>query len=544
MSGATDHVQILLRIDSVGLARAGFGVPLVLSHNAPFVDRVRFYSSIAGVADDFATDSPEHRAANAMFAQSPHPRQVAIGRAAGSVTQRYDIEIALVQAGQEYAIKVAGEGVTDTTVSYTPAADFTFVDADINTTTDTITETAHGMTTGAGPFRLSNSGGALPTGIGIGPDIDVWVIVPTADTFKLATSRANALALTAIDITAAAGGGTHTFRRAQNDVICAQLVRRLNAASGANYTATQVTGADETDTIRVTANAPGEWFSLEINTPAALSIAQTHAAPGDVLLAADLGAILLADQSWYCVIPLYPSTAYLLAVAAFVESNGRSCVYDVVDSRPITTALSGGTDVGAQMLALGFARTMGCYHHAPAEFLAAAEMGRWLPTDPGSATPKFKTLAGISPSRLTDTHKVNLRARRMNAYEQVLPDRAFFWEGTVFSTVNKFFDVTRNSDWLSDEASKALLGVFVGNDIVPFTPEGIIMMKGALLGTAELALTRRVLAGTPPPVVTAPAIEDVPAVDKEERNLRELKLSGALAGAIHKAIPVTVVLTF
>lgn len=550
MAAASDHVLVQLTIDSVGLARAGYGVPLILSHNATFVERVRYYASIGAVGDDWDDDSPEYLAANAAFAQSPRPRLIAIGRATGSVTQRYDIEIAAVAVGQEYAIDVVGEGVTATTVSYTPAADLTFVDADVNTTTDAIAETGHGMETGDGPYRLSNSGGALPGATpSLAVDTNYWIIAVDADNYKLATSKANALANTPIDLTSAAGGGTHTLRRAQNDVICAQLVQGLNAVTGANYTATQVTGAGETDTVRVTASSAGDWFALAVNTPTALGIAQTHAAPSDVTLATDLAAILLADQGWYCLITLYNSTAYVLAAAAWVESNGRIYVYDVNETDSITTALSGGTDLGTQMVALGYARTMGCYHHLPAQFLAAAIMGRWLSTDPGKATPKFKTLAGITPTTLTDTHKINLRGipatssgRRMNAYEQVLADRPFFWEGTVYSSTYRYLDVTRNADWLTDGANTALLGVLVGTDIVPFTPEGRAVLEGALRGFIRgEAVAQGVLSGDPLPVVEAS--DDITDADKADRNYRGLAFNGTLAGAIHRAIPVTGVLT-
>lgn len=86
--------------------------------------------------------------------------------------------------------------------------DFTFVDGDVSVGNDTVTETGHGFTTGEGPIRLSNSGGALPTGLATGTDY--WIIVDDVDTFRFALSRADALADTDVDITAAAGGGTHT----------------------------------------------------------------------------------------------------------------------------------------------------------------------------------------------------------------------------------------------------------------------------------------------------------------------------------------------
>jgi hypothetical protein len=73
-------------------------------------------------------------------------------------------------------------------------------------TTDICTAVGHGMVTGSA-VQVSNSGGALPTGLSAATTY--FAIVLTTDTFKLATSRANALAGTAIDITGA-GTGTQT----------------------------------------------------------------------------------------------------------------------------------------------------------------------------------------------------------------------------------------------------------------------------------------------------------------------------------------------
>lgn len=543
MAAAGDHVLVQLTIDSVGLARQGFGEMLILSHRrSKFAARVRRYTSTAAGVADWGADSVEGRAISAAFAQNPKPRSVAVGLAAGTVTQRYDLVPDAPAVGEIYSIDVKGEGITDTTVSYTALADLTFVDGDVATGTDLIAEPAHGMLTGAGPFRLSTTG-VFPTATpALAVDTNVWIIATDADHYKLAISKANALAGTAIDITAASGGGTHTLRRVQHDVVCAQLVQGLNAVPGANYTATQVTGAGETDSVRVTANAANGWFSLAVGNPFTLSNAQTHAAPSDTTLATDLAAILLADQGWYTLVTLYNSDAYVAAVESWTESNSRTYVWDTCNTACGTTVLSGGTDIGATSLGLNYARSCGCYYRQPASFLAMDIMGRWLPTDPGKATLKFKTLAGVAGETFTDTFKGNLRARRMNAYEQVLPDRAFFWEGMVFSSVNKFFDITRNSDWYQDQAQKAVLETLAGVEIDPFTTAGIKLLQSALIGVGDLAFRQGVLAEVP--VTEAPRIEDVSADDKANRNLSGLKQSGRFAGAIHTVKPINVVLTF
>jgi hypothetical protein len=84
---------------------------------------------------------------------------------------------------------------------------FDFVDADVTVGIDTIAEVAHGYRTGD-KIQLSNAGGALPTPLAAATDY--FIIRVDADNFKLATTLARAEAGTAIDITAAAGGGTHT----------------------------------------------------------------------------------------------------------------------------------------------------------------------------------------------------------------------------------------------------------------------------------------------------------------------------------------------
>jgi hypothetical protein len=73
--------------------------------------------------------------------------------------------------------------------------------------TDICTATAHGLVTGSG-IQVANSGGALPAGLAA--TTTYFAIVIDANTFKLATSLANALAGTAIDITTN-GTGTQTF---------------------------------------------------------------------------------------------------------------------------------------------------------------------------------------------------------------------------------------------------------------------------------------------------------------------------------------------
>jgi hypothetical protein len=87
----------------------------------------------------------------------------------------------------------------------TPVAK-TFVDGDVTPADDTIGITGHGFLTGL--KVAASTSGVLPAGLSAG---NYYVIKVDDDTIKLATTQANAVAGTAVDITAAAGGGTHTL---------------------------------------------------------------------------------------------------------------------------------------------------------------------------------------------------------------------------------------------------------------------------------------------------------------------------------------------
>ena len=67
--------------------------------------------------------------------------------------------------------------------------------ASLDHTTDVFNETAHGLKTGDGPIQLTTSG-VLPAELALATNY--WVIRTGADTFKVASSLANALAGTVV----------------------------------------------------------------------------------------------------------------------------------------------------------------------------------------------------------------------------------------------------------------------------------------------------------------------------------------------------------
>jgi hypothetical protein len=87
-----------------------------------------------------------------------------------------------------------------------------------NASTDFITLTTGQATfvTGDGPFTVSNSGGALPTGLAASTNYWVWFDPDNPTKLKIATSKANAINESFVDITGT-GSGTHTITLGTGD---------------------------------------------------------------------------------------------------------------------------------------------------------------------------------------------------------------------------------------------------------------------------------------------------------------------------------------
>ncbi len=377
-------------------------------------------------------------------------------------------------------------------------------------TTETRSVVEHGLSTGDGPVRVSNAGGALPTGLLAATDY--WFIRMGVYTFKLALSLDDALAGTAIAISTD-GTGTQTMSDTADTV-------------------------SPSSAFTVTGNAAGDWFSLDVAVKdlSRVSIFQSHAAG---TLDVDLAAILEEDDEWYCLLTLYNSHDYVKEAAAWAETNGRIYVFDANDSEAILTAFDidapTATDTFGELCALNYKRTMFSYHPRPAAFFAAAWMGDWLPTTPGEATAALKTLVGVETTKLNSTLRGRLEDRRASAYLRV-GGRGITWESKVPNTDYEFLDVTRNIDYMKDGIAAVGYDIIAGAKIIPFTPSGIAQVAGGVLGflTGE-ATDNGVLDREQAPNVIPPKFESISTADKKSRRLRRLKFNARLSGAIHAA---------
>jgi hypothetical protein len=542
MAGIDQHISITISIKNTGIARAGFGLAMILSYSSVIApDFTRLYSDPSDMVNDgFAEDSPEVLGAEAQFDQTPHVTGVLIGRGTNIPTLKYQVSANQVVNSAAYGVNVTGEGVTPSSPSITSAADATLqeIHNDLLTalnavvganytaafaplasltaknftadhTTPALTSAAHGWNTGDGPLQLSEVGGALPTGLAAATNY--WVIKLTANTFLLASTLANALAGTAV---AFSDNGSGTLTATPQGACLSPILPFF-----------------------VTANAAGDYFTLEAVKLRYVRIAIVNVDPG---VQADLTNILTEDNTWYAIVTPMLSSAIALEVAAWTESNGAHVYFlDLNESDSVNTSVTDATDTLAQLLALGYKRTLYSFHHSQAEQMSSAWLGVLLPKTPGTWNAKFKSLAGVTVTKLDDTQRANLIARRGNAYTN--DGVPMTWEGTVANLVYGFIDVVDSLDWWFNAAQTNVLGVLVGHDKIGYDDHDIAMVGGAIEASLHDGVESTVFApGTPgDPNDPAPEV-DVPlvaSIDPSVRALRELpdiNASARLDGSVNK----------
>jgi len=251
----------------------------------------------------------------------------------------------------------------------------------------------------------------------------------------------------------------------------------------------------------------------------------------------DLNAISAINDEWYAIAYTKRTVVDVQAIAAWVEARTKIFGTTSSDTDIINLDMSSDTSSIAYLLRnSGYARSFVMYHEdANSDFPECAWFGRVLPTDPGSVTWKFKTLASISYSKLTGSQSSNARNKNANTFE-FIGGRGITREGTVAE--GEFIDVIRGIDWLQARMQEYVYSALVNANKVPYTNAGIAVIQAEVQRALQQGISNDFLTNDPAPVVTVPKVADVVSADKASRTLNNVTFSATLAGAIH-AVNIT-----
>lgn len=118
----SEVVVINLSLSATPVAQPGFGIPLIAAYHTAFPERVRYYTSITGVAEDFAAGTAVYAAAAKAFSQSPTLQKLAVGRMSVAPLLTFDIT-PIAANSQKYSIFINEEEATFTSDSSATVAE-------------------------------------------------------------------------------------------------------------------------------------------------------------------------------------------------------------------------------------------------------------------------------------------------------------------------------------------------------------------------------------------------------------------------------------
>lgn len=417
-------VSVTITVQDAAVSQAGFGTPLIMTHEAPFgPELVRSYTDTASmVVDGFSATGAAVLAATAVFAQQPSPSAVKVGiRESTPSAQTRVVTVATVKNSTVYTVTING----------------------------------------------------------------------TAFTF---TSDATAT----------------------NLEIAAGLVAAVNGGSE------PVTATDNIDgTFDLVADVAGTEFGLLV-TKTLLTQDDTTTDAG---VAADYAAIKVDDPDFYGVCMTSSATLEIAALAAAVEADSKIFAAQTSDADVLTDTAG---NIAETLNTAAYQRTFLIWSGDNFDFANAAWLGNRLPSDPGSSTWKFKTLAGVAADSHTATELANMDANKCNHYTSV-GGVNITREGTMAG--GRFIDIQRGIDWLQARMQERVYSVLVNVEKIPFTNAGIAIVEKEIRAQLLEGVANGLL--TDDFTVTVPLAENVSTPNKAARILPDMQFSATLAGAIH-----------
>lgn len=228
-----------------------------------------------------------------------------------------------------------------------------------------------------------------------------------------------------------------------------------------------------------------------------------------------------ASEDFYFVLSTEQGEDEIKAISTWVDAQER--IYFASSDNPTILAQ------------LESDRTALLLHSDPRSYPAEGWVGRCAPETPGSITWKFKTINGILDPGYSTTQVNNIEDDGGNTYIR---------QGGILHTTpgqvtsGEWIDVIRSQDFVTARIREEVFRVLVNAPKVPYTNGGIAMITSAVESVLQTAYNNGMIAddedGVPLYTVSAPKRHEVPANDRANRFLPDVKFVFELSGAVHK----------
>ncbi len=351
---------------------------------------------------------------------------------------------------------------------------------------------------------------------------------------RLAIGRADALAAAVylLDCNQAMAGADSISVTVNGTVCTAGTLAALGTAidAVAGVASAVVAGTpDFTITITADLGTPLTVSGLAITTTLGLTATLTNPTPQKTVATA-LDAIALESDDYYALVLTIQTLASQVTAAAWIEARRK--IFFARSSDANVKSAGSTSDIAYLLKAAAYDRSVVIAHYPSTDdFIDAGWLGKMLPEDPGSATFKFKTIAGATVDILSASESTAVKGKNGNTYETV-GGVNITSEGVVAS--GEFIDIIIGIDWLQARIQERVYAKLVQNKKIPFTDAGVAIIENEVRAQLKQGVAVGLLAANPEFTVTVPKVVDVSPADKALRYLPGITFAATLAGAIHK----------
>lgn len=257
----------------------------------------------------------------------------------------------------------------------------------------------------------------------------------------------------------------------------------------------------------------------------------------DGTITTGMTAIKAADNDFYGVVLASHDKQDILDMAAYVET--QTMLFGTSTDEPGAYAQASTDDVLSQLKNNEYYRTFCDVRKDASDYEESAKMARCFAIDPGGETWALKSLAGVKTDGWTETEYTTIKNKNGNTYEKVR-NISVTQNGKVVA--GEWIDIIRFRDWLVEEIQTNVFTLLKNNDKVPYTDAGIAMVENVVRKALEDGQDRGGIAPTeydennnenPGFVLTVPLASEITPTQKATRDLKDIKFTARMAGAIH-----------
>jgi hypothetical protein len=588
----SDVVNVQVNIAPLAATFSNFG-SLVIIGSSPVIDtteRIRLYTTLAGVTSDFGTTSPEWLAADLFFSQSPQPAFCYIGRWAQfatsgilhsgvmSPTMQLLSNFTSISNGG-FLVYVDGVPCSLTGIGLTGALNLNGVASAIQTELQTLAAGAtfvwnsniqrFDITSGTTGVTSSVSAARAPTASGwisfpVNPLAGASVTINgTVVTFVSSGPTGNQVLIGGT--TAATMANLVAFANPSLDVNISKVtlsipnvvgtkvyvVSDLAGTAGNAYTlaasAATVSGATLT-------GGSGTDLSVLTNTTLSTASAPVIGVNPETALAC-IGVLDNLSGVWYgatFATATPPADSDYIAVAGYIEGANRAHIFGVSTQAPGVLDPTNNSDIASSIKVLGYKRTFEQYSSS-SPYSAASVFGRAFTVNFSAnnsvITLKFKQEPGIVAEFITESQAQTLTNKNCNVFVNFQNATAIIQQGVMANGF--FFDEVHGTDWLANAVQTNVYNLLYQSPTkIPQTDPGMHQIVNEINDTLQGAVNNGLVAPgrwTGPPFgqlntgdtltlgyyVFAPPVATQAQADREARKSVPIQCAIKLAGAVH-----------